>query len=511
MNPDIYDGTARTIGFWSWKLTTFFFFVCFFFLSGNLCFVQDEDEEPAPAKPNGKSKNRKGKKAADPAWEDKDDANISVSVVDKARLKKLRQAEDEQAISGAEYARRLKGQFEKVHQAPQWVEKATSAARRPKKNAANGESSDGGAAAASDNEEDEDEEDEEEEEVDEHDSIFQTTQGLTASSSSTGLLPVRLIEAVRVRDANSAEVSASAIQAVAFHPSGAVLMTAGLDKTLRLYQVDGTDNAKIQSIHIPNFPIHEAAMSVDGSQIFATSRRTWFYTFNISEGAIHRVPGIRGREEKSLESFVVSPDGKHLVFLGKDGYIILVSTVSKQWVADFKMNGTVRAVAFTRSGNQLLSFGGDGHVYVWDVASRQCTHRFVDEGCVHGTAIAVSPNNKYIACGSDTGIINVYDTTVALASENPKPLRTIDNLTTSISGLVFNHDAQLLAAWSAEKKNAMRLIHFPSATTFANWPSEKAPLSYVHSVAFSPHSAYFAVGNDKGKVVLYRLKHYPTY
>ena len=33
-----------------------------------------------------------------------------------------------------------------------------------------------------------------------------------------------------------------------------------------------------------------------------------------------------GREEKHFDKFVVSPDGKHLVFLGSNGYLILLSS-----------------------------------------------------------------------------------------------------------------------------------------------------------------------------------------
>ena len=57
-------------------------------------------------------------------------------------------------------------------------------------------------------------------------------------------------------------------------------------------------------------------------------------------------------------------------------------------------------------------------------------------------------------------------------------------------------------------KEALRLVHMPSCTVFSNWPTSKTPLSYVFSLDFSPSGGYLAVGNDKGKVLLYRLKHY---
>ena len=34
------------------------------------------------------------------------------------------------------------------------------------------------------------------------------------------------------------------------------------------------------------------------------------------------------------------------------------------------------------------------------------------------------------------------------------------------------------------------------------------PLHYVSAVAFSPSSGYITIGNDRGKALLYRLKHY---
>ena len=49
-------------------------------------------------------------------------------------------------------------------------------------------------------------------------------------------------------------------------------------------------------------------------------------------------------------------------------------------------------------------------MYVWDVRqTRSCVHRFVDDGCVSGTAIAVSPDKRYLATGADSGVVNLYE------------------------------------------------------------------------------------------------------
>jgi U3 small nucleolar RNA-associated protein 18 len=64
---------------------------------------------------------------------------------------------------------------------------------------------------------------------------------------------------------------------------------------------------------------------------------------------------------------------------------------------------------------------------------------------------------------SNTGFVNLYGSE-SFSSDgfnlnaNPKPVKTIGNLTTAISTLRFNHDAQILAVASKEKKDSMRMV-----------------------------------------------------
>ena len=51
-------------------------------------------------------------------------------------------------------------------------------------------------------------------------------------------------------------------------------------------------------------------------------------------------------------------------------------------------------------------------------------------------------------------------------------------------------------------------IHLPSLTAFANWPTSSTPLGHVTAVDFSARSEYVAIGNTRGKVLLYHLKDY---
>lgn len=61
---------------------------------------------------------------------------------------------------------------------------------------------------------------------------------------------------------------------------------------------------------------------------------------------------------------------------------------------------------------------------------------------------------------SKSGLVNIYgeDASLSTSLSTPKPLKTLQNLTTSISTLRFNHDSQLLAVASSVKKDQMRLV-----------------------------------------------------
>lgn len=53
-------------------------------------------------------------------------------------------------------------------------------------------------------------------------------------------------------------------------------------------------------------------------------------------------------------------------------------------------------------------------------------------------------------------------------------------------------------------------VHLPSMTVFPNWPTSRSPLSFPNVIDFSADSRYIGIGNEKGRALLYRLKHYIT-
>jgi len=345
-----------------------------------------------------------------------------------------------------------------------------------------------------------------------------STASLLATSHKHSL-PPQILNVVRCQDANRSDPNKSVVQAVNFHPASdpdrPLMLTGGMDKTLRFFLVDGEKNQKIHGIHFPKLPIYSASFMGSTGNVVVSGRRPFFYIYDATAGKLDMVPRISGREEKSLEKHVVSPDGRTIAFLANDGYISLVNAHNKHWIADLKMNGSVRAVTFTPDGDYIIGSGSDGDVYRWDLRSRKCVERFSNEDGTITSSMAAS--SRHLAVGSESGVVNLYSDRMVNASWNSSslqqqnrktPIKSIMNLATSADLVRYNHDGQILAMSSRREKDSMKLLHVPTSTVFSNWPTSKTPLSYVWSMDFSPESRFLAIGNDNGKCLLYKLLHY---
>jgi len=217
----------------------------------------------------------------------------------------------------------------------------------------------------------------------------------------------------------------------------------------------------------------------------------------------------------SMDVCAFNAGGEVLAVAGRRGYVHLVDwrTGAGQVVGTVKANTGVRALWWLPNGRELMTLGEDAEAYLWDIGTRRCVHRWKDDGGFGSRVLTGDRSGKYVAVGSKSGIVNVYgsDASSWRNSDRPKPLKAIGNLTTSISVMRFNHDSQLLAIASKTQKDQMRLIHIPSLTAFSNWPTSSTPLGHVSSVDFSAGGEYVAIGNTRGRVLLYHLKDYDAH
>ncbi|KAK2170425.1 hypothetical protein LSH36_3g28021 [Paralvinella palmiformis] len=441
--------------------------------------VQSKQKDTFPEYWSDDSKTKKSCAEPKPVWEDDDDDELRIKISEKDFRHKYFKHKDKTEVSGEVYAQTLKSQFEKIIGQPSWAKLRWQ---------------------KSDDEEDSDDDPETRQ-------LLQSTGNYLAPSES---LPKDILQIKSCPDANKEQPAKCKLRAMEFHPSACVMLTGGYNQTLSLFQIDGKHNPKIQSIFMEGYPVLSAHFSQDGTEVVVSSKHKSFKYYDMMAGQIVTIPKIKGLENDKIDRFEVSPDGKHLVFLGLYGHMHLISAKSKEWIASLKMNGSVEAVAFASDGSKMFSHGDGGEVYVWDMKTRDCVHKFTDDGCIQGTSLAVSKNGHYIATGSSSGVVNIYDEG-CLMGKYPKPLRAVMNLTTACTSMVFNSTTEILALASNSAEKGVKMVHMPSLTVFSNFPDQSDVLRVPYRLDFSVNSGYFGIGNNKGRVLLYRLKHYNNY
>ncbi|KAF2984744.1 hypothetical protein EK904_002310 [Melospiza melodia maxima] len=364
-----------------------------------------------------------------PAWVDEDDeAEENVDMTHKYR-KVLMKSDAETMLTKKKLKKRLEEQFQQaMGGVPAWADLEN------RKNSKR---------TSSDSDSDED------------DDLLRRTGNFITSSES---LPRGILKMSTCPPANQERFANGKLVTVQFHPSAQVVMTAGHDRSVSLFQVDGIRNPKIQSIYLESFPIYKAHFSMDGEQVIATgTHHRMFFVYDMMAGSIIPIPKVRGVEEKFLRNFELSPDGSFMLLIGNSGYLHLLSMKTKELISTMKVNGRCTASAFTPDSSKIYSYSKEGEVFIWDVRSRKSLHKFEDEGSLEGKCIAISKNNQYVACGSSSGVVNLYTTDVCLKENRPKPVKAIMNLVTSATCVTFNPTTEILAVASRDTDEAVKL------------------------------------------------------
>ncbi|KAA8632625.1 hypothetical protein SMACR_00400 [Sordaria macrospora] len=473
-----------------------------------------------------------------PAWEDSDDERLTVSLAAASRLRKLRQSEEEDVVNGTEYARRLRSQYLRLYPLPEWAKESSAASQRRRRRSS---------AAGSSSEDDSDAEDN----IDSAlplETFLRDVNSFNASNDGRGSKRRKLrpetIDIQRSRDIP--DIHKQSVSSLSFHPKHPILLSCSVSSVMYLHQVDPTahpvPNPALTSVQVKRTDLRRSEfLGPDGDDIIFAGRRRYFHSWNLSSGAVKKVTQIQGhqREQRTMEHFRPSPCGRYLALIASEkkggGMINIVNVRTMQWIAQARTNGRggISDFAWWGNGNGLSILGKNGQVTEWSMLSRRTVGVWRDEGSIGGTVIALGGQkgtgpsqlggDRWVAVGSNSGILNIYDRNELVESVKkesgsseetvqiksiPTPQRTFEHLTTPISVVTFAPDGQLLAFGSFHKKDALRLVHLPSCTVYRNWPTEQTPLGRITAVAFSQQNGgdVLAVGNDVGKIRMWEIR-----
>ena len=412
-----------------------------------------------------------------PAWFDEDDEELMIeSDVQLKKPKYLHTDHSVKIISKSEYEKQQKEELSKIFLTPEWA--------KSKKHRL----------------------------LDSADKISSLNPfAILPHESDTGrssILP-DVIGIIKMRNANYAKPTKGPVESARFHPNGNVLLTSGKDGFLNLFQVDGRKNEKLQSIQFEGFPILQSEFISNGKEIINIGKQRDFYTFNLEQLKIEHFPQIIGTSVKSLTKIFPSPKNTYIaaVSYSLSGECLLLSGKTKQYLATFKINSTLHAVEFSPCESFLYLTGGERIIFIFDIRTRSCINAITDNGGLKCTALAISSDGSRLACGSDSGIVNVYE----CKENDPSDLtivKSVQNLTSWIKEIRFNPTCELMGIAGNEKEDHFRILHLATNRVYSNWPTHSASLGRIQSFDWGNRNGLLTFGNHKGEALLFKLDHY---
>ncbi|KAG9124868.1 hypothetical protein FRC07_009931, partial [Ceratobasidium sp. 392] len=267
-----------------------------------------------------------------------------------------------------------------------------------------------------------------------------TTGPIDVAAAPLDALPPTELAVTRLRDANQAARSDGPVTAVEFHPSARVpvLMVAGADKRVRLFNVDGLTNPLLQTLHTPTLPPNKATFHPSGTSVLLAGPRPFVCVYDLQSSRVstHQVSGRMwtniinyvlltnttqtcvpsllsigiqpnakvDTQDRACDVNAFSPDGRTLAIVGRQGRVRLLDWASVSVVGEIKAAAAVKSVWWhsdngaSVTGGEMYTLDANAEICAWDIRTKRCLRRWKDDGG-YGTVIAVEGAGRFTAIG----------------------------------------------------------------------------------------------------------------
>jgi len=280
------------------------------------------------------------------------------------------------------------------------------------------------------------------------------------------------------------------ICALAFPASSNTLISAGLDRTARLWRPKLRATARLAALDNPEARLWSISVTGDDARLFAGGRGGFLASWSLATG--ERGPRIAGFSG-AIDAIALSPDGTRLACCGWKGKSTIVfDTATSQVLQTLAADVPTRSVRFHPDGRQLAVGLEDGTIQLWTDGVDQPKTRSMGSQAVYD--IAFSPDGKQAATCSGDWRQPVPGAIVFWNAETWSEVAKVTEHTRAVRSVAFSPDGTRLA--SAGDDGLVILWH----------PESHLPLVRLENgagarpVAFAPGGSQLAVGLHDGTI-----------
>ncbi|KAK3682917.1 WD40-repeat-containing domain protein [Podospora appendiculata] len=210
------------------------------------------------------------------------------------------------------------------------------------------------------------------------------------------------------------------IFAAKFDPSGNLIASGGMDRTIMLWRTFGDcQNYGVLTGH--KGAILDLQWSRDSEILFSASADTHLASWDLTSGT--RIRRYVGHEE-IVNSMDISKRGEEILVSGSDDGTIGIWDPRTKNAADYiETEFPITAVAISEAGNEIYSGGIDNDIKVWDVRKKAVVYSMLGHQDTV-TTLRVSPDSQQLLSYAMDSTAKTWDIRPFAPAE--RHLRTFD-------------------------------------------------------------------------------------
>nr|MDJ0600267.1 WD40 repeat domain-containing protein [Crocosphaera sp.] len=317
-----------------------------------------------------------------------------------------------------------------------------------------------------------------------------------------------------------------------FYPNNTqdIIVTTGMDKQIKIWDINNIKQSdqpqplltllvpKKDSTTTNKFPAWSAFFSPNGKHIVAAGDDGYIALWTSENGLwtseYQKVGKVWQAHKDTIWNVAFSPNGQNIASGAEDGSIRIWNLKGEKLAQFEGHSGPVRSVKFTADSQQLVSSGDDGTTRLWNLPTQPLDNQNIASFSKYelkNNQGIFSPDNKLRAFVDKDDRIQVTDV-------NGKALNTFQDHIEKVLAINFSPNSQLLVSAGEDKTirvwkdldkkqqgrySAIFQVYEEESQNTRQYTSDQ---NKITAIIFSPDNQKIIAGDDAGYIRIWDLK-----